>query len=128
LKIGSRPASRTKSPKIEDLRALPWGFSWSQARGMLPGWFGFGTAAKAVGVEHLAPLYKKSAFFRTMLANMEMVLAKSSLSIAQRYSELVDDQDFAKSVMAGIEAEWHLTRDAVLAITGQGALLAANPR
>ena len=128
LKIGSRPASRTKSPKIEDLRAIPWVFSWSQARVMLPGWFGFGTAANAVGVEQLKPLYKKSAFFRTMLANMEMVLAKASLPIARRYSELVEDRAFAQSVMARIEAEWHLARDTLLAITGQTELLARKPR
>jgi phosphoenolpyruvate carboxylase len=128
LKIGSRPASRTKSPRIEDLRAIPWVFSWSQARVMLPGWFGFGTAAQTVGVEQFKPLYKKSAFFRTMLANMEMVLAKSSLPIAARYSELVEDRAFAKSVMARIQAEWDLTCEAVLAISGQPRLLAQNPR
>ena len=128
LKIGSRPASRTTSPKIEDLRAIPWVFSWSQARVMLPGWFGFGTAAARLGVEQLRPLYKKSAFFRTMLANMEMVLAKSSLSIARRYSELVEDRPFAEGVMARIEAEWHLAHDATLAISEQPELLARNPR
>ncbi len=128
LKIGSRPASRTKSPKIEDLRAIPWVFSWSQARVMLPGWFGFGAAANAVGVEQLKPLYKKSAFFRTMLANMEMVLAKSSMPIARRYSELVEDRAFAQTVMARIEAEWQSTRAAVLAINGQSELLAQSPR
>ncbi|HVW74121.1 MAG TPA: phosphoenolpyruvate carboxylase [Rhizomicrobium sp.] len=128
LKIGSRPASRTTSPRIEDLRAIPWVFSWSQARVMLPGWYGFGTAASQAGIDALKPLYKNSAFFRTMLANMEMVLAKSSLTIARRYSELVDDQSFARSVMDRIEAEWHLTRDALLAITGQRLLLAASPK
>ncbi len=128
LKIGSRPASRTKSPKIEDLRAIPWVFSWSQARVMLPGWFGFGTAANSVGIEQLKPLYKKSAFFRTMLANMEMVLAKSSMPIARRYSELVEDRAFAQTVMARIEAEWQSTRAAVLAINGQSELLAQSPR
>jgi phosphoenolpyruvate carboxylase len=128
LKIGSRPASRTKSPKIEDLRAIPWVFSWSQARVMLPGWFGFGAAANAVGVEQLKPLYKKSAFFRTMLANMEMVLAKSSMPIARRYSELVEDRAFAQTIMARIEAEWQSTRAAVLAINGQSELLAQSPR
>jgi phosphoenolpyruvate carboxylase len=128
LKIGSRPASRTQSPKIEDLRAIPWVFSWSQARVMLPGWFGFGTAAAQVGVDQLTPLYKRSAFFQTMLANMEMVLAKSSLPIARRYSALVEDQALAQSVMARIEKEWHLTHDAVLQITDQPELLARNPR
>jgi phosphoenolpyruvate carboxylase len=128
LKIGSRPASRTASQKIEDLRAIPWVFSWSQARVMLPGWYGFGTAAHAVGAENLKPLFKNSAFFRTMLANMEMVLAKSSLPIARRYAGLVEDQALAGQVMARIEAEWQLTRDAVLAISGQDELLAHNPR
>ena len=128
LKIGSRPASRTTSAKIEDLRAIPWVFSWSQARVMLPGWFGFGSAARKVGLQQLKPLHKKSAFFRTMLANMEMVLAKSSLPIARRYSELVEDRAFAQSAMTRIEEEWVLTRDAVLSITGQSELLAQNPR
>jgi phosphoenolpyruvate carboxylase len=128
LKIGSRPASRTTSPRIEDLRAIPWVFSWSQARVMLPGWFGFGTAAAEVGVERLKPLYKKSAFFRTMLANMEMVLAKSSLPIAQRYSALAEDRALAQKVMARIETEWHLAHDAVLAIGDQPELLARSPR
>ncbi len=128
LKIGSRPASRTKPPKIEDLRSIPWVFSWSQARVMLPGWFGFGTAANAVGVEQLKPLYKKSAFFRTMLANMKMVLAKSSMPIARRYSELVEDRGFAQTVVARIEAEWESTHAAVLAINGQSELLAQSPK
>ncbi|HZQ39668.1 MAG TPA: phosphoenolpyruvate carboxylase [Rhizomicrobium sp.] len=128
LKIGSRPASRSQSPRIEDLRAIPWVFSWSQARVMLPGWFGFGTAAAAVGTDQLKPIYRRSAFLRTVLANMEMVLAKSSLAIARRYSELVEDQAVARQVMSRIEAEWHLTRDALLAITDQPALLARSPR
>jgi len=128
LKIGSRPASRSKSPRIEDLRAIPWVFSWSQARVMLPGWFGFGTAAQKAGAENLKPLYRKSAFLRTMLANMEMVLAKSNLVIARRYSELAEDQALAAGIMERIEAEWTLCRDALLAITGQSHLLADNPR
>ncbi len=128
LKIGSRPASRTTSPRIEDLRAIPWVFSWSQARVMLPGWFGFGTAAAEIGLDQLKPLYKKSAFFRTMLANLEMVLAKSSLPIARRYSELVEDRTLAQKVTARIEAEWHMAHDAVLAISEQPELLAQSPR
>jgi phosphoenolpyruvate carboxylase len=128
LKIGSRPASRTTSTRIEDLRAIPWVFSWSQARVMLPGWYGFGTAARAVGIDRLAPLYKNSAFFRTMLSNMEMVLAKSSLAIARRYSELAADQGLAEIVMQRVEEEWALTREAVLAISGQKELLDFNPR
>jgi phosphoenolpyruvate carboxylase len=128
LKIGSRPAARKQSGRIEDLRAIPWVFSWSQARVMLPGWFGFGTAAAKVGAEALKPVYKNSASFRTTIANMEMVLVKSSMPIARRYAALVEDQPMAKKVMARIEEEWRMTVEAVLAISGQKTLLEADPR
>ena len=128
LKIGSRPAARTTSGRIEDLRAIPWVFSWSQARVMLPGWFGFGTAANRVGVDKLRAMYPRSAFLRAMTANMEMVLAKSSLSIARRYAGLVEDRALADSVFARIEMEWQLTHDAVLAIGGQSRLLERDTR
>ena len=128
LKIGSRPASRKQSGRIEDLRAIPWVFSWSQARIMLPGWYGFGTAAAKVGAAKLAPVYKSSASFRTTIANMEMVLVKSSLPIARRYAELVTDRELAKKIFARIEEEWHATVEAVLQISGQKSLLEADPR
>jgi phosphoenolpyruvate carboxylase len=128
LKIGSRPASRSPSGRIKDLRAIPWVFSWSQARVMLPGWFGFGSAARAVGSDALRPLYRTSPFFRTTVSNMEMVLAKSSMAIARRYSELIEDKALAQSVFARIEAEWRLTVDAVLAITGETVLLEHSPK
>ena len=79
--IGSRPASRTKARKIEDLRAIPWVFSWAQCRVMLPGWYGFGTAVKAWteanpdhGLEVLSAMYRNWPFFTTLLSNMDMVL------------------------------------------------------
>jgi phosphoenolpyruvate carboxylase len=128
LKIGSRPASRTKSGRIEDLRAIPWVFSWSQARVMLPGWFGFGSAVREIGAKSLRPLWQTSPFFRTTVSNMEMVLAKSSLSIAQRYSELVEDKELAGEVFTRIQDEWYATIEAVLVITGQSALLERQPR
>jgi phosphoenolpyruvate carboxylase len=131
LKIGSRPPSRTKSDAIEDLRAIPWVFSWSQSRIMLPGWFGFGTAIEALGAgstERLQRLHAESAFMRTLISNMEMVLAKSNLTIARRYVELVEDQRQAQDIFARIEAEWHRTQAAVLTITGQAGLLEKNPR
>jgi len=128
LKIGSRPASRTASGRIEDLRAIPWVFSWAQSRAMLPGWFGFGTAANKVGVGELKSVYAKSAIFRTILANMEMVLAKSSMPIARLYSELAEDRVLAQKIMSEIEAEWHRAHDALLAISGQSELLAQNAR
>jgi phosphoenolpyruvate carboxylase len=133
LKIGSRPASRKASDRIEDLRAIPWVFSWSQARVMLPGWYGFGAAMQAEltspgGPERLAALHKGSPFFRSVVSNLEMVLAKSSLSIAGRYADLVEDKALSASVFGRIRAEWGAAHDAVLAITGQGALLENSPQ
>ncbi len=133
LNIGSRPASRTNSPRIEDLRAIPWVFSWSQARVMLPGWYGFGFACAAIserpdGLQALQDLYNGSAFFRTTVANLEMVLAKSSLHIARLYADLVDDRALADSIFARIQGEWTNARDAVLAITRQTSLLERTPR
>ncbi len=133
LNIGSRPSARTSSGRIEDLRAIPWVFGWSQARAMLPGWFGFGTAASTIGarpggMQALAELHAGSGYFRATVSNLEMVLAKSSLAMAERYAELVQDRTLAEQVFARIRREWTDTRDAVLAITGQGALLERNPR
>ena len=133
LKIGSRPASRTPSNRIEDLRAIPWVFSWAQARVMLPGWYGFGAAAAKVraespdGDERLRRLHAASPFFRSTVANLEMVLAKSSLGVARRYADLVEDQELAGAVFGRIRQEWEATYDAVLAITGQSMLLENNP-
>jgi phosphoenolpyruvate carboxylase len=133
LKIGSRPASRTASPRIEDLRAIPWVFSWSQARVMLPGWYGFGSAAAAErdspeGMERLKRLYDGSPFFRSTVSNLEMVLAKSNPTIARRYADLVEDRALADRIFERLTAEWTLTQEAVLAITGQEALLEKSPQ
>ena len=128
LNIGSRPASRNQSGRIEDLRAIPWVFSWSQARVMLPGWFGFGSAVREVGARSLAAFYTTSPFFRTTVSNMEMVLAKSSMAIARRYADLVSDRVLAEHVFARIEDERRATIEAILAITGQSSLLERSPR
>ena len=136
LNIGSRPASRKASQKIEDLRAIPWGFSWGQCRLTLPGWFGFGSAVEAfVNAEGKDPktqlallqrMYRQWPFFRTLLSNMDMVLAKSDLALASRYSELVTDARLRKRVFTAIEAEWHRTADALTRITGDKQRLAHN--
>ena len=136
LNIGSRPASRKASQKIEDLRAIPWGFSWGQCRLTLPGWFGFGSAVEAfVNAEGKDPktqlallqrMYRQWPFFRTLLSNMDMVLAKSDLALASRYSELVTDARLRKKVFTAIEAEWHRTADALTRITGDKQRLAHN--
>ena len=132
LKIGSRPASRSASPKIEDLRAIPWVFSWSQARVMLPGWYGFGSACAAErdspeGVARLKALYDASAFFRSTVSNLEMVLAKSNPAIARRYADLVEDKALGDAVFGRLVEEWGLAQEAVLSITGQQALLESSP-
>jgi phosphoenolpyruvate carboxylase len=128
LKIGSRPASRTKSDRIEDLRAIPWVFSWAQARVMLPGWYGAGQALKAFPDQGL--LREMAAtwpFFRATLDNMEMVLAKSDMAIAKRYTTLVQDRALADTLFGRIRSAWEATHDCILAITGQSRLLEKNP-
>ena len=129
LNIGSRPTSRQAAKSLASLRAIPWVFSWSQSRAMLPGWYGFGSAVRDGGVpaERLAELAHDWPFFKAMLANMEMVLAKGDLGIAGRYADLVPDRALAESVFGQIRAEWDLTVEAVLAITGQTSLLQKNP-
>lgn len=128
LKIGSRPASRTKSDRIEDLRAIPWVFSWAQARVMLPGWYGVGQALAAFPDQGL--LRQMAAawpFFRTTLDNLEMVLAKSDIAMAEQYAKLVEDRTLAKSIFARIRAGWQATHDSLLAITEQSRLLEHSP-
>jgi len=129
LNIGSRPASREAGRTIEALRAIPWVFAWAQSRTMLPAWFGFGSAVEAAGVpiERLAELHGRWPFFAAMLANMEMVLAKTDMEIAARYAGLVEDSALRRAVFGRIEAEWTRTHDAVLAIKGQGVLLERDP-
>jgi phosphoenolpyruvate carboxylase len=133
LNIGSRPASRTASQRIEDLRAIPWVFSWSLCRLMLPGWYGFGTAVEAWsatrpdGMAVLREMYRDWLFFRTIVSNMEMVLAKSDLAVASRYAGLVPDAALREAVFGRIRDEWQRTVRLVLEITGRETLLADNP-
>ncbi|MDD3677053.1 phosphoenolpyruvate carboxylase, partial [Thauera propionica] len=134
LNIGSRPASRKKSTAIEDLRAIPWVFSWSQCRVMLPGWYGFGSAVQAFLAQHpkdglalLQRMYREWSFFATLLSNMDMVLAKSDLAIASRYADLVKDVALREAIFGRIRAEHQATVEALLQITGQRELLEANP-
>jgi phosphoenolpyruvate carboxylase len=132
LNIGSRPASRTGSDRIEDLRAIPWVFSWAQSRVMLPGWYGFGSAVTAWlaevpdGLPTLQRMARTWPFFRSLLSNMDMVLAKSDLAIASRYAELVSDATLRATIFGHIEREWQRTRDALQSITGQQRFLAEN--
>ena len=132
-KLSSRPAARKPSERIEDLRAIPWVFSWAQCRLMLPGWYGFGSAVRAwllenpAGLEQLRRMHATWPFFHTLLSNMDMVMAKADLSIAARYAELVTDPELRVTVFARIRDEFELTRTHLLAIAQQDELLADNP-
>ena len=128
LKIGSRPSSRTKSTAIEDLRAIPWVFSWAQARTMLPGWYGTGEAFAAFADQALlADMAQSWPFFGALLGNMEMVLAKSDIGIAARYAELAGHVGGHTAIFSRIRDGWHRAHDGLLTITGQSRLLENNP-
>ncbi len=139
LHIGSRPAMRPKDGKlqraIEDLRAIPWGFSWGQCRMALPGWCGFGAAidgylsdpaTRETRLALLRKMYQAWPFFRTLLSNLDMVLAKSDLRIAARYVSLAEDQRAAKRIFTALRAEWQRTDAALTLITGQTQRLQSN--
>jgi phosphoenolpyruvate carboxylase len=133
LHIGSRPTSRRPSDRIEDLRAIPWVFSWSLARIILPGWYGFGSAVDAyvaahgdAGLERLRALYRGWPFLQVLLSNMDMVMAKTDMGIAASYADLVQDSELRERVFRRIRAEWQRTFEALCAITGQGRLLDSN--
>jgi phosphoenolpyruvate carboxylase len=134
LNIGSRPASRKANRRIEDLRAIPWSFSWGQSRVTLPGWYGFGSAVQAFiaddpekHVDLLRRMYREWPFFRTLLSNLDMVLAKADLAVAKRYAGLVPDKNLAETIFASIEAEWERAIASIEAITGATERLADNP-
>jgi phosphoenolpyruvate carboxylase len=125
LNIGSRPASRTASGKIEDLRAIPWVFSWSQSRMMLPGWYGFSAAVRSLEVEDatLIEMVKAWGFFDVFLANMEMALAKTDMKSAALYAAMATDPAASKRIFATICAEHEATVSLVLRIRGAKMLL-----
>ena len=131
LNIGSRPASRKKVTDIDGLRAIPWVFSWSQSRMMFPGWYGVGTAFQRFIEEdpsHLALLqemYAEWPFFRALLSNVDMVLAKSDMEVASYYSQLVEYPE-GQAIFHSLEAEWQRTKDLLLQIEGEEQLLAQN--
>jgi phosphoenolpyruvate carboxylase len=143
LNIGSRPASRAaqdpKQRRIEDLRAIPWGFSWGQCRLLLTGWYGFGSAIaqhldsapsaaeRSRRLALLKKMHRSWPFFANLLSNMDMVLAKVDLAVASRYAQLVSDRKLRKQVFERITAEWERTSNALAEITGNDERLADNP-
>ncbi|MDO8208262.1 MAG: phosphoenolpyruvate carboxylase [Gallionella sp.] len=134
LNIGSRPCARRASDRIEDLRAIPWVFSWGLNRTLLPGWLGFGSAVKQfieregdAGLAQLQAMYQTWPFFRGLMSNMDMVLSKTDMGIASRYAALVEDVEMRERIFGAIHSEWEDTVKLLLDVTGNNSLLQDNP-
>lgn len=137
LKIASRPPRRREAgsgpPELDQLRAIPWVFSWMQSRHTLPGWYGLGSAVSEhlsefpEDRETLAAMYRDWPFWRTLIDNAQMILAKADLTIARLYADLVEDQEIARRIFDRIQAEYERTVDLIVVITGQTELLQSMP-
>jgi phosphoenolpyruvate carboxylase len=133
LNIGSRPAARRATQDIEDLRAIPWVFSWTQCRAMLPGWYGLGTALErciAAAPEHLAVLqamYQTWPFFRLVIDNAQISLGMADLHIARKHASLVEDAELREQIFRRIEREYQLACQMIVAVTGQREVLDNAP-
>ena len=133
LNIGSRPPKRTASDRIQDLRAIPWVFSWMQSRYTLPGWYGVGTALEQYAAQspahltRLQEMYRQWPFFATLLDNAQMSLAKADMDIAARYAALVTDQPMARRIYGAIAGEYQHSVDIICRVTEQTALLDTQP-
>jgi phosphoenolpyruvate carboxylase len=131
LRIGSRPTRRGGSQRIEELRAIPWVFSWTQTRIILPGWYGLGSALaqarEEAGLAVLQEMDRDWPFFAALLSNAEMALAKADLAIGERYAGLVEDETLREAIWVPIRAEYERTRELVLAVTDQARLLDRTP-
>ncbi|MGM0881343.1 MAG: phosphoenolpyruvate carboxylase [Bacillota bacterium] len=129
LNIGSRPSKRKNSDRFEDLRAIPWVFAWTQSRYLLPAWYAAGTALKQyVGddegkMETLRTMYEKFPFFRSLIDNLQMALAKADLLIAKEYADMIKDKTIRDRIFEQIEQEYKLTSELILSITGQAEIL-----
>jgi phosphoenolpyruvate carboxylase len=129
LKIGSRPSRRSTSTQIDDLRAIPWVFSWMQSRHTLPGWYGLGSAVseflqgRSGDLATLQEMYRRWPFWQTLVDNVQMILAKADLTIARLYADLVSDQALGSRIYERIADEHRLTVDVICRITGQDNLL-----
>ncbi len=132
LNLGSRPASRKTLARIQDLRAIPWVFSWTQNRLMLPAWYGFGSAVQELCAQDSGCLNalqqhaQQNRFFRAMLSNMEQVMAKTDLTLAEHYAALSQDDEHGADIFATIKAEYQRSLKALLDILQTETLLADN--
>lgn len=133
LKLGSRPTFRKATRSVEDLRAIPWVFSWMQSRFVFPGWYGLGSALVQFAEEGLdqaallRTMYKEWMFFRATIDNAQLTLLKADMRIAFQYASLVPDEKIRVRLFDAIAAEFHRTEFAILDITGQKALLEREP-
>jgi len=133
LKFGSRPTFRRATKSVEDLRAIPWVFSWMQSRFNFSGWFGLGSALEAVlgtgtaGRRLLREMHAEWPFFQTMIDNAQLTMRKADMGIAALYAGLVEDGTIRHRILGLLEAEFARTEAAVLAVTGQKQLLAGDP-
>ena len=133
LPIASRPARRRGQRTLDDLRAIPWVFAWTQSRCMIPAWYGLGTALVDVkyndrrGWQTVCEMYRQWPFFQATIDNASLALAKADMYIAQRYAELATNADVRRPIWQRIAAERDCTRQAILDIVGGSELLAATP-
>ncbi|NIK79061.1 phosphoenolpyruvate carboxylase [Paenibacillus castaneae] len=129
LNIGSRPSKRKNSDRFEDLRAIPWVFAWTQSRYLLPAWYAAGTALHQYAGEDenklgtLRTMYEHFPFFRSLIDNLQMALAKADLLIAKEYADMIKDQTIRDRIFEQIEQEYKLTSELILSITGQTEIL-----
>lgn len=133
LKLGSRPTFRRATQSVEDLRAIPWVFSWMQSRFVFPGWFGLGTALEAIlkqgaaGKRLLRQMHAEWPFFQTLIDNAQLTLRKADMTIARLYAGLVEDPRIRQKILGVLEKEFALTEEAILTVSGQKQLLANEP-
>jgi phosphoenolpyruvate carboxylase len=133
LKLGSRPTFRRATKSVEDLRAIPWVFSWMQSRFVFPGWYGLGSALEQFGAksaanaELLKTMYREWMFFKATIDNAQLTLLKADMQIAVQYALLVPDDAIRERIFNHIAEEFGRTEHAILAITGQKALLEHEP-
>lgn len=129
LNIGSRPSKRKNSDRFEDLRAIPWVFAWTQSRYLLPAWYAAGTAFRQyvgddeVKLDTLKTMYEQFPFFRSLIDNLQMALAKADLVIAKEYADMITDKTIRDRIFEQIEQEYKLTSEMILSITGQTEIL-----
>ncbi|MBL0348512.1 phosphoenolpyruvate carboxylase [Candidatus Villigracilis affinis] len=128
LQIGSRPSARSQTGAVNQIRAIPWVFSWMQSRFNLPGWYGLGSGLAVIDDKSLLQeMYASWPFFKTLLANTEMSLLKADMDISALYVDLVSDKKLANEIFSSIRSEYERTREAVLSISGHSTLLELEP-